>query len=114
MNNTTPESIGTRIKRKRTEKGLTKAELARSLGVTDTAVWNWEENGRRPRHGVLSSMANVLEVSTEWLVSGKPAQVKTQAETTVAQIIENAKTEISKIAGLPADRVKVHVEFVAD
>ena len=38
----------------------------------------------------------------------------TGAEITVAQIIENAKVQISKIAGLTPDRVKVHVECVAE
>jgi transcriptional regulator with XRE-family HTH domain len=109
------ETLGSRIRRIREERGMTASELARLVDVTPTAVWNWENNGTQPRQGVLSALAKVFGITTESLLSGNvdPAKGR-RVESTVAEIIENAKSQISKIAGFPLDRVKVHVEFVAE
>jgi transcriptional regulator with XRE-family HTH domain len=129
MNNQNTESMGQRIERTRQERRLSAAELARKLGVTSTAVWNWEKNGRHPRHAVLSDLSKTLGVSIEWLRSGSVERVnggqliETAAREngngngkvqTVAQIIETARNQIAMLTGVPFERVKIHVEFVAE
>ena len=106
MNN----GIGERIRSIREERGMTASQLARLVGVTPTAVWNWEKNGRLPREGVLSSLAKVLGTSSASLVSGTTQP----ANFTVAKIIENAKSQIADITGFPPERVKIQVEFVTE
>jgi len=94
----------------REKKGMNASQLARAVGVTPTAVWNWEENGRRPHEGTLSSVARVLDVTTEFLVFGK-AEEATTGSVTVAEIIEEARSKIAKITGIALERVKLHVEL---
>jgi len=112
------ETMAARIRRIREERGMNGAELARIIGVTSTCVWNWENSGTRPRPGTLSSLARALGVSTETLLSGNGSGGNESAGatkgTTVAEIIENAKSQIAAIAGLVPDRVKVHVEFATE
>lgn len=106
------EKIGNRIQSIREQRRMSASELARLVHVTPTAVWNWEKNGTRPRQGVLSSIAQVLGVSNEFLLSGKAgAPTRSATVATVAEIIEIAKSQIAKITGLSPESVRVHVEL---
>jgi transcriptional regulator with XRE-family HTH domain len=104
------ESIGNRIRSVRGEKEMTASQLARSVGVTPTAVWNWEENGRRPHQATLSSVARVLGVTIEFLLYGKAEEATTNSAT-VAEIIEEARSKIARTTGIALERVRVHVEL---
>src|ERR1041385_5634741 len=68
--NSKPEVISNRIKETRELRGLTASELARRVGVTSTAVWNWEKNSIRPRPPALEAIARVLGVSVSFLLTG--------------------------------------------
>ena len=63
--------VGGRIKRFRELAGLSKSELARRVGVSPTAVHNWEENGMIPRTEVLIRLEKALEVSWMQLYSAR-------------------------------------------
>jgi transcriptional regulator with XRE-family HTH domain len=62
--------FGGRVKLTREERGLTASDLARLTDVTPTAVWNWENRNRTPQSKTLTSLAQVLGVSKEWLLTG--------------------------------------------
>lgn len=64
--------VGARIKRVRELAGLSKSELARRVGVSPTAVNNWEENGVMPRMEMMLKLEKVLEVSWMQLRSAFP------------------------------------------
>jgi len=102
---------------------MSASDLARSVGVTPTAVWNWENNGTQPRPETVSSLAKLLTVSKEFLISAIDERRDTRGTTsddeggarmTVAQVIESAKNQIAKLSGLPPERVKVSVEFATE
>lgn len=57
----------------RKQKGLTQEELAAALGVSTSAVGNWEAGLRRPRYETLRRLASVLGVTIDELLS-PPAQ----------------------------------------
>lgn len=57
------------IKLKREELDLSKTDLAKAVGVSPTAVWNWEENDSRPRKNVLREIARVLGVSHDYILT---------------------------------------------
>ena len=63
--------IGKFILRLRTEKGLTQAELANKLGVTDRAVSNWENGRRMPDIAFLPSLCDILDISMSELLTGE-------------------------------------------
>lgn len=64
-------TIGERIKTKRKELGLTQAELAEKLNITDRAVSKWEQNDGNPDFSLLPQLTEILGVSLDYLITGK-------------------------------------------
>ena len=65
-------SISTRIRRARTQAGLTQTEVARRLAVQRSAVTQWErEGGTTPSVGHLAQIACETRVCFEWLATGR-------------------------------------------
>ncbi len=63
--------IGDRIKELRINKGLTQLELADKLGFTSQTISNWESGIREPDVDALSQLANLFNVSLDYLLLGK-------------------------------------------
>lgn len=72
-----PESpemwIGGQIQRLRQGKELTRAELAKRLGVSRQRVGNWERGVNTPNLGVLPALSRELGVTVDELLTGKPS-----------------------------------------
>ena len=66
----TPANIGTRIRAARRDRGLTQDELAEQVGVSRSAVAQWETGRTGQVTGNLSRIAGVLEVNVEYLMYG--------------------------------------------
>lgn len=64
-------SLGERIKTKRKEKKLTQKGLANILGIDHTTISKWESNIYEPDSKSLNKLAEILEVSTDYLL-GSP------------------------------------------
>ena len=63
---------GRRIRRARTVGNLTQDQLAMLVGVHRSAVAQWEQSdGTTPSLEHLGKIAEVLEVSFEWLATGR-------------------------------------------
>jgi len=62
--------IGTRVRAARRDRGLTQDELADQVGVSRSAVAQWETGRSGQVTGNLSRIADVLEVSVEYLMYG--------------------------------------------
>lgn len=61
-----------RIRRARRIAGISQQQLAEMLGVTRSAVSNWESDSEvRPVTDRLAVMARSLHVSFEWLATGR-------------------------------------------
>lgn len=58
----------TRIETARRAAGLTQEELAEKVGVTVSAIANYENGRRRPRADILKRIAQALNVSMENLI----------------------------------------------
>ena len=65
-------TIGTRIADLRTALNLTQLELAERLGVTDRAVSKWETGASYPDITLLPQLADIFNVSTDYLLRGQP------------------------------------------
>lgn len=63
--------IGTRIAELRNTSKLTQIELAEKLGVTDRAVSKWETGAGYPDITLLPLLADVFNVSIDYLLRGK-------------------------------------------
>lgn len=57
-----------RLKVLRTEKGLSQPELANLLGVSNGIISFWENGVNEPTISNLIKLAEVLEVSTDYLL----------------------------------------------
>lgn len=71
--------VGSRVKRFRELAGLSKSELARRVGVSPTAVNNWEDNGVMPRMEMMLKLEKALEVSWMQLMSARPDEPEAEA-----------------------------------
>ena len=108
-------SIGSRIERVREERGITRSELATKVGVTPAAVWNWEEQGTRPRQAALRAVARVLGISEAELLTGDSSApaVRTEGELPI-EIIDDARRRIATATGYPIERVKLTLELIPE
>jgi transcriptional regulator with XRE-family HTH domain len=67
----TPHDIGIRVRATRRDRGLTQDELADKVGVSRSAVAQWETGRTGQVTGNLSRIADALEVSVEYLMYGE-------------------------------------------
>ena len=66
-----PEKIAIRIKQRRKELGLSQIALAKSCGVGQPTVANWEGGGHTPRQASIHKIAAALEIDEVWLLTGE-------------------------------------------
>lgn len=67
-----PERICDRVREARTRANMTKADLARRVGVCISAAVQWENrNGTSPTVANLARIAQISQVSFEWLATGR-------------------------------------------
>ena len=69
-------SFGEFLYELRKEKGMTQAELAESLGVTNKAVSKWETGEAMPETALLLPISRIFEVSVDELLAGRRAEPK--------------------------------------
>ena len=62
------EQLGERIKTLRLEKALTQPQLAKMIGVSNGMISIWENNINEPKATYVKKLAEVLEVSTDYLL----------------------------------------------
>lgn len=98
------ESLGARLLRLRTERGLTQAAIATQLGVSEPSISAWEQDRARPKAGRLDALAALLDVSTsEILGHDRPA--------TLPELVARARRDIAAAAGTTPDRVRITIEM---
>ncbi|HHY0626557.1 TPA: S24 family peptidase [Vibrio parahaemolyticus] len=68
------ESISIRLKRKREEKGLSQRALGHLVGVSATAISQWEREETTPKGKHLLNLSKILGCTPEWLSGKKGAQ----------------------------------------
>ena len=73
------ETLGTRIARLRREKGLTQAELAERLQVSQPVVSDYENDVIRLPADVVVQIAQILDASTDELLGMKPPAARSGA-----------------------------------
>ena len=70
------KSVGERIARLRSEKGMTQVELAEKLGVSDKAVSKWELGGCYPDVTMFPLLADTFGVSVDFLMCGGSRRIQ--------------------------------------
>jgi transcriptional regulator with XRE-family HTH domain len=59
-----------RLKKARQNKGLSQTELGEAVGIHYTQIGRYENKGATPTADILAKIANVLGVSSDYLMSG--------------------------------------------
>ena len=106
-------SFGERLRSAREARKLSPSELARRVGVTPTAVWNWENQGIVARRDTLAKLARELGVSEAFLLAGKMGGAEVPSQN-VASIVAEAREKIAAVTGYPINSVKLHLEFIIE
>lgn len=62
-NDTVASRVGSRIRKIRTERGMTQSDLGAKLGLTANRIQKYENGARKPKDDLLKEIARALEVS---------------------------------------------------
>ena len=104
--------------------GLSQSDIARQVGYTPTAIWNWLQGNTLPRPETLTALANLLDVTEDWLRDGDVlvtdgdtvddgfADSENIAEQeTIAEKVDRLRAEIAALTGYHQSRVRLTLEF---
>lgn len=69
-------TLGSRLRKEREKKKLTQEELGKLLGVSDATINRYEKDTRKPDPTMLKALANILEVTTDFLLGRPVAQIE--------------------------------------
>lgn len=73
------------------EKDMTQRDLARKIGVTDSAMSHYIKGDRVPRAAVILQIANALETSPDYIMYGKPSNKEAEIDQAVRLIARNSE-----------------------
>ncbi len=96
------ESLGFRIKRLRIASGLSQAQLGDLIGISSTAVGNWESREFHPRGRYVAMLAEALGVDVSELLD-------------VTKCIDKLAEEVQLLAAfrsLPKERQLIAVKLI--
>ena len=117
-------TLGKRIADLRREKGFKQDELAEKLGISPQAVSKWENDQTCPDISLLPSLAKILGVSIDELLSGKkeeapevkilPESERKDIKNMILRIVASAKDgDVARI-NLPLGLIEVAMESGMD
>lgn len=108
--------VGGQIRRYRELAGLTKSDLARRVGVSPTAVHNWEENGVMPRMAMLFALEKALDVDFMELWGSnrgadpiQAAPAPGQPEVSRGDRLDQFRRQIAALFEVAPDRVDITI-----
>jgi len=97
-------ALGERLKKARNDKGLTQMEAAKKLGVTNGALSGYERNYRDPDTNMLKEMAELYEVSLDYLVGNKFSNhevgLSQKDERDIAKRMDELRKDLTSASGL--------------
>ena len=70
--------LGARIAALRRKRGLSQTQLAQAVGVSPSAIGMYEQGRREPSAALLVALAQQFDVSTDYLLTGKPSPAEMQ------------------------------------
>ena len=108
----TPLDIGKRIREARRDRGVTQDELADQVGVSRSAVAQWETGRTGQITGNLSRIADALEVNVEYFMYGDdkraPGDVRQGDELALLRLYRECEPEDRQMLLRTARRLARH------
>ena len=106
--------LGTRIAALRREAGLSQAQLALRLGISPSAMGMYEQGRREPSMETVVAMARVFRVSTDYLLTGAPAEKEQEVlQEMLLSRISSADRRLEQRTDRPFSREELAVLFAA-
>lgn len=100
----TIRSFGERLHNLRLANGLTQAQLAAGLGVSEPSVSAWEQGRSRPKAGRMEALAELLGVEMVELLG-----ICERPDLNVA--VADARRKIAEAAGISLDQIRIRIEM---
>lgn len=103
------ETLGERLRRLRKKSGLTQEQLANLVGVHETTIRRWENEGDKPSIVYVSTLAKALGVSEADLLNEPPPNsgewvisFKTVAHFNTEEVVDMTGRNISPVCSIQA------------
>lgn len=101
----TAQSVGERIKYLRSEKGLSREQLAAKIGVSHRTIAHYEQGTTSPTIAMLYKIANWLQVAPQIIAFGSGKDTSGDGKS-VHQLDENGKLAVEALARLTVMRIQ--------
>ena len=105
---------GTRIKKKRTEMGLSQEQLGDLIGVSKVAVWGYENGTKTPKVDNFLKLVDVLNLTPDELLERDVNVVCEGVDTYSFKLSKKEVELIKKIRKNESIRNKLYKEFNID
>ena len=83
--------IGRFIAERRKNGGLTQAQLAEKLGITDKAISKWERGIAMPDTSIMLELCDILEINVNELLSGEKIEMNNNDQKNEQILLDMAK-----------------------
>ena len=110
----TKQTLGMMIASLRKERGMTQAELAERVGVTDKAVSKWERDLSCPDINTIPKLAEIFGISVEKLMGMENEYKERKPNHTVGYIVDMVLTGVGVAMGIAVVVLGVLCEIDAD
>lgn len=107
-------SFGSRLKQKRKEKGLKQSELGKLLGVTGSAIGNYENDFSSPKADILYKVFDVLHCDANFLFQDEMKNSPDPAQTESEELTNAEKHLIDNLRGLNNDGQEKLLDYSDD
>ena len=105
--------LGARIAALRRNQGLSQAELAHHLGISASAVGMYEQGRREPSVELLVALAAEFQVSTDFLLTGRPGPGEESFVLALLRSRLDAAQSQTRKRGAPLSKQEIAVLFAA-
>lgn len=106
--------LGVRITALRKAKGWSQGELAKRLQISPSTVGMYEQGRREPSTSVLLLMAELFDVTVDYLLTGKTAEQNKEPITdALEKLLEQSEVQLALRKERPLSRQELAVLFAA-
>lgn len=103
-------TIGERIRFRRKQSKLTQKNLAKSLGLSDVSISQWERDDSEPTGKNLFALSKALQCSPTWILYGDEEQTPTEPDIQPPALDERQQEWLDLFNALPESEQNAQLE----